>query len=310
MKSTDITKIYVGDTQGEKLYLGDNLIWSGEEPTPTGETRLVVTYDVTSATRNTNILYTGTTGFSKAELEDGTEIPVAKTYMFPETGLTKVYYTLTGTSTPEKAFYNLKNIVGVELPSSGLEEVGVSSFTNCWNIVNLTIPNSVQRIDEAAFATCCGATGTINIPSDCVVGANAFYRCKSLTGITVQSGATLGYKSFYMGNSVKNITIKPDVTFVSGDTFGSTYESLEEVIFEGTPPQNQQDIFNAVESYRYIIYVPNDQVDAWKQWFNGITKSRVCPISERTIPAAYKRLAFLCNRISVDGYVEADYSES
>lgn len=274
------------------------------------ETRLVVTYNVTSTTRTTNILYTGTTGFSKAELEDGTEIPVAKTYMFPETGQTKVYYTLTGTSTPEKAFYNLKNIVGVELPSSGLEEVGVSSFTNCWNIVNLTIPNNVQRIDEAAFATCCGATGTINIPSDCVVGAQAFYRCRSFTGITVQSGATLGYKSFYMGSSVKNITIKPDVTFVSGDTFGSTYDSLEEVIFEGAPQQNQQSIFTASESYRYIIYVPNDQVDAWKQWFDGITKSRVCPISERTIPAAYKRLAFLRNKTSVgDGYVEADYSE-
>jgi hypothetical protein len=276
------------------------------------ETRLAVTYNVTSTTRNTNILYTGTTGFSKAELEDGTEIPVAKTYMFPETGQTKVYYTLTGTSTPEKAFYNLKNIVGIELPNSGLEEVGASSFTNCWNIVNITIPNSVQRIDDSAFYTCCGATGTINIPSDCVVGTNAFGRCRSFTGITVQSGATLGYRAFQMGSSVINITIKPDVTFVSGATFESNYESLEEVIFEGAPPQGQPvTIFTTNESYRYPIYVPNDQVDAWKQWFDGLTKSRVCPISERTIPAAYKRLAFLRNKTSGgDGYVEADYSES
>lgn len=311
MKSTDISKIYVGDTQGEKLYLGDELIWSGEEPAPTGDTRLAVTYNVTSTTSTTKIIYTGETGFSKIELEDGTEIPVTKLYTFPETGLTKVYYTLTGTSTPEKAFYSLRNIVGVELPSSGFEEVGVSSFTNCMNMVNLTIPNNVKRIDDFGFYTCSGITGTINIPSDCVVGTQAFGRCRSNTGITVQSGATLGCKAFYMGSSVINITIKSDVTFVSGRTFESNYQSLEEVIFEGTPPQSQPEeaIFTANESYRYPIYVPNDQVDAWKQWFDGITKSRVCPISERTIPAAYKRLAFLSKNVSVDGYVEADYSE-
>lgn len=43
MKSTDITKMYVGDTQGQKLYLGDNLIWSGD----TGSTQYEILSSMT-----------------------------------------------------------------------------------------------------------------------------------------------------------------------------------------------------------------------------------------------------------------------
>lgn len=206
MKSTDITKIYMGDTQGQKLFLGDDLIWPVGGPTPTGDTRLAVTYNVTSTTQTTKIIYTGTTDFSKAELEDGTEIPVAKTYTFPQTGLTKVYYTLSGTSIPEQAFYGLRTIVGVELPSSGLEEIGTSAFRNCGSITGVvTIPNNVT-LGDSVFSGCTALT-QVTIANDCNIGASAFTRCSGLTDLTIASGCNIGANAFNRCMGLADLTI-------------------------------------------------------------------------------------------------------
>ena len=170
------------------------------------ETRLAVTYNVTSTTSTTKIIYTGTTDFLGAELEDGTVIPVSKAYTFPQTGLTKVYYTLSGTSIPEQAFYGLKNIVGVELPSSGLEEIGAYAFRNCGSITGVvTIPNNVT-VGSSAF-TQCSAVTSIDISSGCNIGTGAFYRDSGLTSVTIANDCNIGESAFNRCFGLADITI-------------------------------------------------------------------------------------------------------
>ena len=50
MTSLDIQKAYVGGTEVDKIYLGDEVIWSGNTPTPTpsGYTAMPLTFEILS----------------------------------------------------------------------------------------------------------------------------------------------------------------------------------------------------------------------------------------------------------------------
>ena len=88
------------------------------------------------------------------------------------------------TSIGYRAFYSQGYLTEVTLPAE-LETIGEEAFQHCYNITNMVIPDSVQRIDSFAFY---GVRASLNIPHSLVyVGAQAYFGCNSMPTITFPS---------------------------------------------------------------------------------------------------------------------------
>jgi hypothetical protein len=176
------------------------------------ETRLKVTYSVTSTTNSTQLFKTSY--FSKAELADGTELPSNifdvgnHAYVFSATGNNDVFYTLTGNTIGDEAFEGMTRIVAVDIPST-VTTLGERCFRNCTNLSSVTLADTVSSFGEGAFDADV-ALESIVIPSTAVtMNSKVFRGCTGLTSITmsdttapavsadtfyqVQTGGTLYY---------------------------------------------------------------------------------------------------------------------
>lgn len=90
-------------------------------------------------------------------------------------------------------------------------------------IRSITIPESVRRIGNYAFANCSSLT-SITIPKNVYwIGFRAFANCDSLTTVTFQEGATSISFSFdddtFFCRLLKNISIPASVTRIASGVF-------------------------------------------------------------------------------------------
>ena len=131
------------------------------------------------------------------------------------------------------------------------------AFLYCYELENITIPNSIINIEEFAFESCknlksvifekgskltsiennvfedCTSLISIEIPSSVTnIGDSAFLRCDSLENITIPSSVTnIGDSAFLWCDSLENITIPNSIISIGDSAFKSCIR-LENVIFE------------------------------------------------------------------------------
>jgi hypothetical protein len=101
--------------------------------------------------------------------------------------------------------------------------IGNAAFMYCFYLTSLTIPNSVNTIEEAAFAYCSGFTGNLMIPNSVnTIEASAFHTCYGFDGtLMLGSGVTsIGAWAF---NSCDGLTgvlnIPSNVASIGEDAF-------------------------------------------------------------------------------------------
>ena len=101
--------------------------------------------------------------------------------------------------------------------------IGNAAFMYCFYLTSLTIPNSVNTIEEAAFAYCSGFTGNLMIPNSVnAIEASAFHTCYGFDGtLMLGSGVTsIGAWAF---NSCDGLTgvlnIPSNVATIGEDAF-------------------------------------------------------------------------------------------
>ncbi len=84
-----------------------------------------------------------------------------------------------------------------------------------------TIPNSVIRIENNAFAGCCSSLTSITISNSVTtIGDWAFALCQGLTSITIpNSVTTIGKSAFYQCSGLTSVTIGNSVTRIGDDAF-------------------------------------------------------------------------------------------
>lgn len=115
-----------------------------------------------------------------------------------------------------------------------------------FEITELNIPNNVTSIGTHAFYRCSGLT-RVDIPDSVVsIGRESFSICRGLTAVTIGSGCTnigtygqYAY-TFYNCGNLNSVTIKAV-----------------------TPPEIGTGAFASIGS-NYVIYVPSQSVDAYK----------------------------------------------
>ena len=53
---------------------------------------------------------------------------------------------------PDSAFYGCKNLTDVELPTAGLETIGINAFCKCSNLQHVVLPEGLTTIKVCAFS--------------------------------------------------------------------------------------------------------------------------------------------------------------
>ena len=115
------------------------------------------------------------------------------------------------------------DLVSVTLPNS-VTSIGQCAFRGCNSLASINIPNSVTSIGAEAF-TGCKALKSINVPTGLTrIEEGTFYDCGSLAEITIPTNVTnIEAHAFENCGSLKIITIPSGVTNIGYHAFGGCY---------------------------------------------------------------------------------------
>ena len=98
--------------------------------------------------------------------------------------------------------------------------IGESAFSNCSDLTDIVIPDSVTSIGGNAFSSCSSLT-SIALPSAITsIGESTFYGCTSLTSIEIPGSVTsIGEYAFRGCSGLTDIEIPDSVTCIGGGAF-------------------------------------------------------------------------------------------
>ena len=120
---------------------------------------------------------------------------------------------------------------------NGVKYVGDWVFSECYRLVNITLPDELLIIGGSAFYACTGLK-SITIPNSVkYIGGIAFELCENIQTITIPSGVEeIGEETFMQCTSLKSINIPKSVTKIGNSAFDCC-DSLTDVYYEGSSSQ-------------------------------------------------------------------------
>lgn len=95
--------------------------------------------------------------------------------------------------------------------------IGNKAFEYCYDLTDITIPNSITAIREYAFNDCYGLT-EVNIPNSVTaIGHNAFSDCRGLTAMTIPNSVTIIESYAFHGcTALKTVVNFSNLSFTKG----------------------------------------------------------------------------------------------
>ena len=194
-------------------------------------------------------------------------------------GLTSITLPNSVTIMGNQVFEGCKNLSLVNI-GSGLNSIGVGSFSNCKSIAsirvdsanktydsrndcnaiietksnqlivgckNTVIPNSVTSIGDYAFYCCTGLT-LLTLPNSVTsIGYSAFSDCSGLTSLTIpNSVTTIHNNAFFRCISLKNLEIPNKVSFLGEGAFSGCNGLVSIIVSSANPTYDSRDNCNAI----------------------------------------------------------------
>lgn len=179
---------------------------------------------LTSVTIGEGVTFIGEEAFygcSNLPVIDG--IRYADTYLIETVDESLTEYTIKeGTKwISQRAFYNNYNIVSVTIPNT-VTSINDEAFYYCYKLSSVEIPDSVQTIGNDAFYYCSGLTSVTFGNGLKSIGDAAFCGCKQITSIIIpDSVETIGESAFLSCNSLTDVTIGSGVVTIGYSAFDS-----------------------------------------------------------------------------------------
>ena len=181
--------------------------------------------------------------------------------------------------------------------------IGNAAFMYCFYLTSLTIPNSVNTVEEAAFAYCSGFTGDLVIPNSVnTIEASAFHTCYGFDGtLILGSGVTsIGAWAF---NSCDGLTgvlnIPSNVASIGEDAF--VYCKFDGIVVDPENPNyDSRNDCNAIieTSINELIagcknaVIPNTVTAIGDNAFKGITGMTSIEIPDSVVSIGDNAFAF------------------
>ena len=145
-------------------------------------------------------------------------------------GINSVVLPASVTHIEEAAFSSSQNLQSIEMP--GVTYIGISAFYSCFYLTSLTLPDSLESLDDSAFYNCSSLT-SITLPASLTsIGNQAFYACDSVTSITLPASLTsIGDNAFEEGYSLTSVTFLGNAPTLGSNVFLSTPATI--YVYEG-----------------------------------------------------------------------------
>lgn len=138
-----------------------------------------------------------------------------------ESPLTKKQYSVQGID--NQAFCENGNLITVEI-SRGVTYIPDSCFFHCWQLTDVSLPNSIKNFGQESFGWC-NALKTINIPKGVTVLPDGIFNCcRDLSTIELPRGLkTIGKEAFNSCHSLESIEIPASVDSIGASAFNSCW---------------------------------------------------------------------------------------
>lgn len=152
--------------------------------------------------------------------------------------------------------------------TTGLESIPLAAFSECSNLTNIELPESLTSIDDTAFGRCTSLTN-IEIPESVTsIGTFVFEGCTSLTEIRIPARVTtIDDYAFYGCSSLIDIKIPTSVTRIGRWTFGECI-SLKNIEFPASVTSIGDNAFTNCKSFT-DVKIPANLTDIGFYAFDG-----------------------------------------
>ena len=157
----------------------------------------------------------------------------------------------------DKAFSQCSDLISVTIPNS-VTSIGERAFYSS-GITSITIPNNVCSLGESVFDDCSGLISVVISNSVTSISNYAFSRCSSLTSVTIPNSVTsIGENAFYECSSLASVTIPNSVESIGAGAFN--WSGLTSVSIPNSVTSIGEFAFGSCENLEKVI-VPD--ISAW-----------------------------------------------
>jgi len=147
-------------------------------------------------------------------------------------------------------------LIGITIPNT-IQVIEEYAFYDCTNLTSIDIPSSVTQIKDYAFYCCStGITGSLNLPSVSQIGSYAFYNCTGITSVTIPVIYSIAYNAFFGCTSITQVEMPASSFTGEGNFRGCT--SLRKIILTGTGSYSTiADGSIVLKDNTELVWIPN-----------------------------------------------------
>lgn len=149
-------------------------------------------------------------------------------------------------------------IISVDIPQEimGITVTSIDeyAFNQCYNLLNITIPETVTSIGAYAFAECKSLTKIVIPNSVTYIGENLFYRCSELKSATISGNIeVIPKRTFYYCGNLESVILLDGIKTISNQAFLHC-DNLKELSFPNSVQTLELNAISMCDSLNKITF--------------------------------------------------------